>query len=187
VIRRQAVFGVALGALVAGCALPGCSAGYSSYPKVEGAAFADPNTTTVQKVIVASVDYMQDRRPIGENFALNLPVGMLPERMDALRSLVEDERAQVLTKERADLPRMHITRVWIRGTRAEVDVLRPVEGVPQMGGQGVHESYTLRLRGGLGRWRVEDARRRSIGSSEPPAPNWRDEAASNPSRAGSEG
>lgn len=186
-IRRHAVFGVALVALVAGCALSGCSAGYSSYPKVEGAAFADPNTTTVQKVIIASVDYMQSRRPIEGDFALNLPVGMLPERMDALVSLVEDDRAKVLTKAWADLPRMHITRVWIRGARAEVDVLRPVEGVPQMDGRGVHESYTLRLRGGFGGWRVEDARRRSIGSSEPPAPYWRDEAASNPSRAGSAG
>jgi hypothetical protein len=174
VIRRARGVGVAL--VLAGVTLAGGCAGYSTYPKVEGMALADVNSLGAQEAMVTALRYVAARRPIGEPYAVNLPVGTLRERMEVIINRTEDDDARLLTKENADLPRVHITRVWLRAGRAEVDVLRPVEGVAGPEGEPTYESYTLRLDGGFQPWKVNDARRWMVGVIPAPEPNWFEDA-----------
>ncbi|MFG0273679.1 MAG: hypothetical protein ACF8QF_01345 [Phycisphaerales bacterium] len=174
VIRRTRGVGVAL-ALGVVTLLGGC-AGYSTYPKVEGMALADVNSLGAQEAMVTALRYVAARRPLGEPYAVNLPVGTLKERMEVIINRTEDPSARLLTKENADLPRVHITRVWLRATKAEVDVLRPVAGVAGPEGEPTYESYTLRLDGGFRPWKVTDARRWMVGVVPAPAPNWYEDA-----------
>lgn len=184
-IRQIVGVGVAL-ALAAGLPLAGC-AGYSTYPKVQGAALADVNSLGAQEAMVTALRYVATRRPMGREYAVNLPVGTLRERMDVIVRRVEDPDARTLTRERADLPRVHITRVWLRAGRAEVDVLRPVEGLSGPGGEPTYESYTLRLEGGLRPWKVVDARRWMVGVVPAPEANWHDDAPGVGARTGAPG
>jgi len=175
---------VALAAMLVG--LSGCT-GYSTYPKVEGASLADVNGVGMQGVIIEGLRYVASRRPLDEPYTVNLPQGMLQERMDVIVRNIEDEHARTLTRERADLPRVHVTRVWLRATRAEIDILRPVEGVSGPEGAPTYESYTLRVEGGWRRWKVIDARRWMVGTIPAPDPNWYGDAPQNPSLVDDEG
>ena len=174
-IGRQRIrqFGRARVALVATLALwtGGCG-GYSTYPKVQGAALADVNSLGAQEAMVTSLRYVAARRPMEGEYTVNLPVGTLRERMDVIVKRVEDPNLRTLTRARADLPRMQITRVWLRADRAEVDVLRPVEGLSDPDGEPTYEAYTLHLQGGFKPWKVTDARRWMVGAIPAPAPNW---------------
>ena len=160
---------LAVAALATGCA------GYSSYPRLEGSTvLSDPNTMNMQDSMIVALTHVLGRRPITKPFALNLPEGMLPERQEVVVRRIQNENARLLTRQTADLPMVHVPRVWIRETRAQVDVVRPVEGLTNADGTQAYEAFTVSLVGGLRPWRVTDVRRWSMAMVTPPPARFAD-------------
>jgi hypothetical protein len=69
------------------------------------------------------------------------------------------------------LPVFHVTRVWMRGNQATIDVLRPM---PELGndpqGRTVYQPVTVRLEAGFQPWRVVHARIWNPGDEVEPPP-----------------
>lgn len=160
------VAGVILGSL--GCV------GYSSYPKVEGAAPSSPNFIHVRPVVAESIKavvakyHPQSAGP----YAVNLPVGLTPTGREEIMAALGAE-AMDLTPRSEHLPIYHVGRVWVRGTNAKVDIIRPVlELGPMPSGQPTYQGMTVWLEGGINKWWVEMIQPWSIGVVEPPELNY---------------
>jgi len=108
-------------------------------------------------------------------YAVNLPARMTEvARREILLEL--DAQASPLTHRTEHLPIYHVGRVWIRGTRAKVDVIRPVlELGSGSSAERAYQGVTVWLEGGLNDWAVEMIQPWSIGVVEPPALNYVDE------------
>ena len=156
------VFGCVLGAGVLG---GGC-AHYVNYPAIGGDRLAvhDPNVAPVPDVVVLAVRRVVTRHTVGEEFVVNLPEGM--DRRVAERVVGEiGGGARVVSPETDELPAVHVKRVWVRGDRAAVVILRPVDGL----GGGGHQAVTVRLEKPVfGVWEVVFERAWAAGAAETP-------------------
>lgn len=148
--------------------LGGC-AGYNNYPPIEGdTAFHDTNSLLMEDLLVRSMRFTLDRYPARGEFAINLPAGMGEARAKNILTRINDPRAHMMTREAAALPIYHISRVWVRGDEAEVDVQRPIASLRGPDAGPVHQTITLRLRGGLRPWRVQSSRAWTVGAAKTP-------------------
>jgi hypothetical protein len=182
IVTGKRLIGLALAGFVlfaAGCA------GYGSYPGIEGdSANHDPNTLWMQRTMAEALIDATTRYPVDGPYAVNLPEGLAPSRMEIVLSWLGDEDANLLTQETADLPRYHVSRIWIRAQNAEVDVLTPRPEAVGPGGEAVYQPVTFYLHGGSRKWRVTSSRLWAIGSREAPVPNWADVQERSPATAG---
>lgn len=143
--RRVAVLGVAaLVSSVAGCV------GYHSYPPTpEQRARADMGERAPIDVMALALQRTLTLHPpsaIGASaFAVNLPVTTPP---DTYAIVAQRVGGEPLTPETASLPTYHIARVWVRNSKAKVDVVWPA-------GDGIDRATTVWLVGGLEPWAVE--------------------------------
>jgi hypothetical protein len=150
--------------------------GYHEWPAQQGQRrLGDPNEGAMTEVMIAALKAAVERYAPADDpeapVSLNLPVGLKPE----VNRWVVDRvgpPALALDEETVDLPVYHIARVRIRGTQADVDVVRPVMAAGRgpagaMGTQGV----TFTLDGGVRAWRVVRTREWEDGVIQPPALN----------------
>ncbi|MEC9373147.1 MAG: hypothetical protein VYC34_04855 [Planctomycetota bacterium] len=167
--------GVLAGVAVAGLGLlvaAGC-AGYANYPPLRGdTAINNPNVTPMTDIMVSALSWTLERYPPNQPFAVNLPKGMDPDVAGRLLERLEDPNANLMTRETMGLPTFHIARVWIRGTKAEVDVQRPILTLQSPSGGAAHQTMELTLEGGWQAWRVSSVKTWAIGAIPTPAPNF---------------
>lgn len=144
--------------------LGGCVVNATYPPRAGESATSNVNIAPSPSAMEQGLRSALERHPVEGPFVLNLPRGMEQRVAERIAGAVAPERA-VLPDEAmlggTDLPVVHVSRVWIRGDQAEVDVLLPIEGVWQ--------AVTVRMRGGTARgYRVEGVREWPPGMIEAP-------------------
>ncbi|MFA6046884.1 MAG: hypothetical protein WC718_18015 [Phycisphaerales bacterium] len=176
----------------AGLTPTGCHR-YATYPAIptsEGIE-EDPNTNGAAKCMSLAVGYVATRySPGGYNFdaatakeqgdlrvpfpiVVNAPRGM---RRAFYQRVVADIGPQAMAmspdSENSGVPVYHVLRVWLRQSRATVDVLRPMSEIAaDSQGRPVYQTVTVRLEGGgLEPWRVVHARGFEPGIDPVPSP-----------------
>lgn len=166
-----AVLAAAWAGLGSGCV------GYHVYPPEEGLrGITNPNSSPVPELATEALKWTVTRYPPSggyewtrtpaelpesdNKFVINLPSGFSPM---IYRSVARNVSPNALPMEPGleSLPTYHVARVYVQGDDAKVDVIRPVPGLPgnepSQGGYGqgaITQGITLRLRGGVGPWRV---------------------------------
>lgn len=179
-------------ALIAMCGIvPAACQQYQNYPPIESARGIpeSPNKPATASVMTLALQYAATRYPPGgptyeatnardagklttdEAIAVNLPLGTRKVFYDKTVSRI-GPNVQGVTPEivqAGQLPIYHVSRVWMRFSRAEVDVMRPM---PELGlapdGKPVYQKITVRLEGGFEPWRVVHARAWAPGAESPP-------------------
>lgn len=185
---RRVLTGVLVaGIAAAGSTLGGC-VGYNVYPPMEGErGFTNVNSDPFPPIMTESLKWVTLRYPpnaaaewsqpaagnVGITpFAVNLPRGinrMLGERI--IQNV--GNGAQPMIPGNEELPIYHISRIWVTGDEAKVDIIRPVTNVAfTKQGQSVTQGITVRLRGGMSPWRVTSHRVWSFNALQPPAINY---------------
>ncbi len=159
--RRVAA--LALGMIIGSAgALAGCAA-YANYPSIgRDAAVNDPNVAPLPTLAYLGVRWTVDRYPVEGAYVVNWPRGMGRARATTLADRLGDG-ARLVSPGTRGLPTYHVSRIWLRGDRAEVDVMRPVGG-PDAG----HQMVTVHLRSDLGRWEVASTKLWPVGMGEVP-------------------
>lgn len=169
--------GLSLAAFIGACA----STGQVNYPGIPG----DSNSNSVNnppapQVMESALYYVVRRFPPiaaapgnqaapNQAFAINLPPGMDPENLQHIIAGVGNG-ARALTDETKSLPLYHVSRVWVRGTSATVDIIRPVFSLPDRPVAPLYQGVTLHLRS-RGWWHVETVQQFPVGSPDVPALN----------------
>ncbi|MEM0983674.1 MAG: hypothetical protein AAGI17_06985 [Planctomycetota bacterium] len=155
--------------------LGGCL-GYSTYPPVDGqTARADPNSTALTEAVVVALRWTLNRHPAPAT-AEGEPAAALNLFSGVSRSTYEWVSEQAgggltpITPRTASLPTYHITQVRLRGSVAEVDLLRPVFDLRRADGTLPLQPLTIHLVGAYGTWKVERRVPFSVNSQEAPAP-----------------
>lgn len=149
----------------ASAAMCGCF-GYHAWPPEPGVArVGDPNATPMDEVMVQALSWTIERYPPGPDqpVAINLPEGVKPEVYRWIAGRVGPNVAP-LSAQTMDRPVFHVARIRVRGTEADIDIVRPVIGAGQgASGEPVYQGLTLTLRGGLRPWRVVHRREWEVG------------------------
>ncbi|HHN79088.1 MAG TPA: hypothetical protein ENK11_10520 [Phycisphaerales bacterium] len=155
-------------------ALPGC-VGYVTYPPADWQTASDDiNGPPADELMIAALGAVIDRFPPpgGAEPVLNLP----PAVKDRVYGVIVDRvgrGARAMAPGLESEPTYHVTRIWARGAKAEVDVLRPVgELGPSPSGEPIVQAVTVYLEGGLNRWRVVRMRPWVIGAEGLPEPHY---------------
>lgn len=162
--------------------LTGC-AGYANYPQIgkDDVAVNNPNTPPVPEAAFTALRWVIRRYPVEGPYTVNLPEGTYRRTGERLLALLKDPDAYMLTPSSEHLPCYHIKRVWIRGERATVEVLRPVLRPPMDIPAGsetkpLYQSFWVKCEAGWKPWRVIHARAWPIGRDVPPTmQGWPDE------------
>lgn len=153
-----------------------CAREYANYPPITGDEFAVKNVNNsinMKNAIAAAVRWTAMRYPPpggdGAPFAINLPAGTSEETYARVAGMV-GKGAQPISEANAQtLPIYHVTRVWLRGEIARIDVVRPVfEIAHKPGGGPVYRGVEVRLAGGWEPWHVTGSTEYEIGVLEPP-------------------
>lgn len=182
--QTRALLGAAILGLATLAGATGCAT-YANYPPIgQDLAINDPNVVPLPVLMrVATTRVLQRDAASGDlpdNWVLNLPRGMTTTRA---RSVLDNTMSDagvgggmlVGDSGYLGLPVYSITRVWLRGDKATVDVIRPVtlDGMQptEENTDGVAYTYqkvTLRLEGGFRPWRVVGTREWPIGLEDRP-------------------
>ena len=157
---QRALAAVALATSLA--SLSGCVALVASWPAVgDDGAVNDPNVSPIPKVISAAVHEVVRRYPMPGEFVVNLPEGLVQSRAERIAAEISPN-ARIVSPETEHLPVYHVTKVWVRGDRAQVDVVRPLDE-PQ-----TWQRVTVHLRHHLDRgWTVEYVKVWPMGMATP--------------------
>lgn len=171
-MKRHTLLALAL--VASSGALTGC-VGYGSWPPVEGADLAakNPNVPYAVETITLALQWVLQRYPVPgtgtqpipadqPRFAVNVPPGI---RRNNYLKIASAAGGTPLTPDNADdLPVYHVGRVWIRGGRATVDILRPMFEYPaRPDGSLVYQCVTVHMEGGFSPWRVVGTQTREPG------------------------
>jgi hypothetical protein len=150
--------------------LPGC-VGYTTYPAASWQLASDNmNGPPADEIMIESIRWAVERYESGGegSIAVNLP-DAVKDRTYGIITYRAGERVVPVSEETAGLPTYHLTRLWVRGDKAEVDLLRPVSELgASPTGQPIIQAVTVYLKGGLREWRVERARHWRIGTDAVP-------------------
>jgi hypothetical protein len=184
----RAAAGMVLMVAAAVAGISGC-VGYNVYPPQPGvtAGFTNPNSDPFPPIMTEALRWAITRYPAvtpaewspplgvppeGSRFAVNLPVGV--NRL-VYQRVAERVGFGAVPMEPGNehLPTYHISRVWVSGDEAKVDIVRPVPGMPPTAdGRPVTQGITVRLRGGLQPWRVTSHRPWEINALPTPPLNY---------------
>lgn len=166
--------------------LGGCMGmGNVNYPPIDGqTATGDLNQPAARHVMATALIYATNRyppvaeKPVGQKveqpLAFNLPPGVSDGTYHIIQGDVSERNvtAVALTERTKDRPVYHVTRVVVRGTDAEVDVLVPRYNLgPGAQGEQMYSGLALDMRGGLRPWQVIAARPFQVTSADMPALN----------------
>jgi len=157
---RRALAAVALASML--MPLTGCVALVASWPAVgDDGAVNDPNVSPIPRVITAAVHEVVRRYPVPGEFVVNLPEGLHLSRAERITAEISPN-ARIVSPGTEHLPVYHVTKVWVRGDRAQVDVVRPLDE-PQ-----TWQRVTVHLRHHLdGGWTVEYVKVWPMGMATP--------------------
>lgn len=166
-----------LATLAGTIALASCTREYANYPPITGDEFATKNVNAsfnMKNAIAAALRWTAMRYPPpgGENapFAINLPAGSSEETYARVVALIGHGAQPISEANATSLPVYHVTRVWLRGEIARIDIVRPVfEIADKPGGGRVYRGVEVRLAGGWKPWHVTGSSEYEIGVLEPPA------------------
>lgn len=165
---------VLLGALLLCAALGGC-AGYSSWPpQGSKTALKNPNVGAPIDVMGVSLGWMLENHPPGDGYtgpaAINLPYGVNSQTYG--RVVRRAGHGSLAATRESAYPTYHVVEIRVRGSRAEVDLMRPLPG-RAFGSLDTadYQSFTLQLQGGLAPWRVTYSRPYTSGLWAPPGFN----------------
>jgi len=158
-------------------ALASCAREYANYPPITGDEFAIKdvnNSMNMKNAMAAALRWTAMRYPPpgGDNapFAINLPAGSSEETYARVASLIGHGAQPISEANAKSLPVYHITRVWLRGEIARIDVVRPVfEVADKPTGGMVYRGVEVRLASGWSPWHVTGSSEYEIGVLEPPA------------------
>lgn len=154
-----------------------CAQEYANYPPITGDDFAakNVNSPNMRNAMAAALRWTVLRYPppggTGPGtFAINLPAGTTEDTYDFVARTVGNGAVPVTAENASQIPVYHITRVWLRGSIARIDVVRPVFEVEQKPrGGSVYRGAEIRLAGGWDPWHVTGSSEYEIGVLEPPA------------------
>lgn len=170
---RPLLAAAALAAAATVVPLGGC-VGYNVYPPEKGVGgFTNPNSDPIPPIMTESVRWAITRYPAvapaewspplgvppeGSRFAVNLPVGV--NRLVYLRVVDRIGFGAVpMEPDNEHLPTYHVSRIWVSGDEAKVELIRPVPGIPPTAdGKPATQGITVRLRGGVQPWHVTSHR-----------------------------
>lgn len=185
---NRTVFGqTALGTLAGLLAgmLSGC-VGYTTYPAASWQVASDEmNGPPADEIMIESIEWAVDRYEAGSggSVAINLP-DVVRDRTYRIIAHQAGERVVPMQPGLEDLPTYHLVRLWVRGDKAEVDLLRPVNDLgASPTGEQIVQAVTLYIEGGLHRWRVERARHWNIGDDAVPPLHYLGEEAQSGTRS----
>ena len=174
-------------ACILAATLSGC-VGYNVYPPMEGEhGFSNVNSDPFPQIVTASLQWVVLRYPPNEHaewkepaagnvgitpFAVNLPQGMNRELSERIAKNI-GMGAVSMVPGNEKLPTYSISRVWVQGDEAKVDIVRPVTNVAfDQQGTPVTQGITVRLRGGMEQWHVTSHRLWSYNSLQAPPINF---------------
>ncbi|MBX3321607.1 MAG: hypothetical protein KF757_01315 [Phycisphaeraceae bacterium] len=163
--------------VISACAVVSGCVSYSTYPEVKGLAPSNPNFIHVKPIVRESIKEIitQFHQDEFGTFAVNLPKGMTLEAQYSILDALDD-RARLLTSQTLDRPIYHVGRIWVRGTHAKVDIVRPIlELGPSPSDVVTYQGMTVWLEGGVYPWGVTRVQPWSIGVVSPPELNLLDE------------
>ncbi|MCE9590606.1 MAG: hypothetical protein K8S99_08800 [Planctomycetes bacterium] len=124
--------------LLAALALPigGCAPWVNIPAQTGDAASHDPNLETVQEVAVVAIKAAIADSPVAsDKFQVIMPKGTLPATYELITPKISPNAMWSTDAATSGLPTVEVRRLSIRGSDAEVDVLRPMEPgspVPQV-------------------------------------------------------
>jgi hypothetical protein len=98
-------------------------------PNAGDVASHDPNRQTVQEVIVAAARAALAESPIDQPFHVILPAGTLPLIYDQMLPRISPHAVWSSRGAPEGEPFLEIRQVRIRGSNAEVDLIRPFDGL----------------------------------------------------------
>ncbi|MGH7244673.1 MAG: hypothetical protein ACREJD_14770 [Phycisphaerales bacterium] len=158
-------------------ALASCAREYANYPPITGDEFAIKNvnnSVNMKNAIAAAIRWTALRYPPpgGDSapFAINLPAGSSEETYQRIVALVGHGAQPISEANSKSMPIYHVTRVWLRGEIARIDIVRPVfEVADKPTGGPVYRGVEVRLAGGWNPWHVTGSSEYEIGVLEPPA------------------
>ncbi len=163
------------GAIIPAALLPSCAREYANYPPITGDDFAvkDVNNHNMRSAMTAALRWTVLRYPppsqSSEAFAINLPAGASAATYDSVAEAIGHGAVPVSEENAKRLPVYHIARIWLRGTRARIDVVRPVFELPRTtGGAYVDRGVEIRLSGGWDPWHVTGSSEYEIGVLDAP-------------------
>lgn len=166
-----------LAGLASTLALTGCI-GYTTYPPADWQlASEDISGPPADEIMTESLVWAIEKYPpAGSGPAvINLPEGVHDRAYRVIGHRVDDRTAIEVRPMAPGLdvaPTYHVTRLWVRSDRAEVDVLRPVEELgPSPTGNPIVQAVTVHLKGGISAWRVVRTRPWVIGADAIPEPH----------------
>ena len=123
--RGCAIWIAALGMLVVSLVSGGCAL-YMNYPPLEGdTSINNPNVSPMPEVVEIGLIETVRRYPAGGAYVVNLPRGTSRATAEWVREGLGASARLVGDESEAGLPVFHVTRVWIRGNKARVEVLAP--------------------------------------------------------------
>lgn len=146
-------------------------------------AATDPNTFPAPKLMALSLEYVANRYPpaggagdgSAPTFAFNLPQGMRPESVELVRSMLDGRGVPVTEENAKTLPIYHIVTMWIRGTRAQVEMVYPVQDVGlTKGSEPVYRGVSLMLGTDLSPWSVRRQQLWTVGTIPVPPLHFQD-------------
>lgn len=147
---------------LAGLALTGCI--YANLPGTvtNQHATSDPNQFPAPKLMALSLEYVANRYPPAAGtsadaptFAFNLPAGVNNRSNEIVASMLGNRGVPVTPENASQLPIYHISTMWIRGSRAQVEMVYPVEAIGMSpSNQPVYRGVSLQLGSDIGPWRV---------------------------------
>jgi hypothetical protein len=99
---------------------------YVNIPSQKGdVAMHDPNRRGVRLVMLRSLEYVLAERPLDQPFQVMLPTGTSAQAYAEILPQLNDNAMWASDGQTRGLPIVAVTQVRIRGTSAEVDVVRP--------------------------------------------------------------
>lgn len=169
--------GVMVAGLMAASVLPGCLHANLPGTTHNSLAATDPNVFPAPKLMALSLEYVANRYPpaggVGDGstptFAFNLPEGMNEKSVALIESMLEGRGVRATPENVQTLPVYHIVTMWIRGTRAQVEMVYPF---PEMGltpgAKPVYRGVSLTLAQDLSPWRVSRQQLWTVGTIDVP-------------------
>lgn len=168
-----AALGVSLSAVLSGCI-------YSNLPgeTKNTLAATDPNIYPSPKLMALSLEYVVNRYPppggpgdgSTPTFAFNLPAGLRRENIELVQSMLGGRGVPVTPENAQTLPIYHIATMWIRGSRAQVEMVYPVHSIGLTpSAEPVYRGVSLELGSDLSPWYVRRQQLWNVGTIEVPS------------------
>lgn len=143
--------------------LTGCAAYVNYPPQMDDVAVHDLGVAPTPRIMALAVERVARLWPVDGAYVVNFPRGTTLRTAERTVRLIEDPRASVVTSPLQGQPAFHVTRVWVRGGTATVDVVRPV--LRAGASEDIGQQITLTLNSALGEsWRVVRVRPWTVGA-----------------------